>query len=87
MVEIQNGQVTVNGILVDEPYIQAPPTYSSSWVVPADEYFVLGDNRNNSSDSHAWGFLPEDHILGKAMVVYWPPSEWMRVPHHLFPAG
>jgi signal peptidase I len=87
MVEIQNGQVTVNGILVDEPYIQAPPTYNSSWVVPSDEYFVLGDNRNNSSDSHAWGFLPEDHILGKAMVVYWPPSEWSRVPHHLFPAG
>lgn len=86
-VEIREGQVWVNGILTDEPYIQAPPTYSSSWVVPEGEFFVLGDNRNNSSDSHAWGFLPNDHILGKAMVVYWPPSEWEKIPHHQFPAG
>jgi signal peptidase I len=86
-IDIQNGQVSVNGVAVDEPYIQAPPTYNSSWVVPADEYFVLGDNRNNSSDSHAWGFLPNDHILGKAMLVYWPPSEWSKVPHHAFPTS
>ena len=81
-VAIQNGIVSVNGVVIDEPYIQAAPTYSSSWVVPDGQYFVLGDNRNNSSDSHAWGFLPIDHILGKALVVYWPPSDWSRVPHH-----
>ena len=86
-VEIQNGVVSVNGVVVDEPYIQAAPTYSSSWVVPEGQYFVLGDNRNNSSDSHAWGFLPTDHILGKALVVYWPPSDWSRVPHYDFPSS
>jgi signal peptidase I len=86
-IEVQDGTVRVNGVPLDEPYIQAPPTYSSSWVVPEGQYFVLGDNRNNSSDSHAWGFLPEDHILGKALLVYWPPSDWSKVPHHAFPLG
>lgn len=81
-VEIQNGLVSVNGVALDEPYIAAPPTYSSSWVVPEGQYFVLGDNRNNSSDSHAWGFLPIDNILGKAEYVYWPPQDWEKVPHH-----
>jgi signal peptidase I len=81
-IEVQGGVVMVNGTPLDEPYIQAPPTYSSSWVVPEGQFFVLGDNRNNSSDSHAWGFLPEENILGKALLVYWPPSEWTKVPHH-----
>jgi signal peptidase I len=86
---IENGVVSVNGTVLDEPYIQAPPTYNSSWVVPEGQYFVLGDNRNNSSDSHAWGFLPADHILGKAEFVYWPPRDWAKVPHfdHESPAG
>src|SRR5690606_18760557 len=66
-IEVQNGRVIVNGTPIDEPYIQAPPTYSSSWVVPDGQFFVLGDNRNNSSDSHAWRSLPDDHILGKAL--------------------
>lgn len=55
--------------------------------VEPGEVWVLGDNRNNSSDSHAWGFLPTDHILGKALVVYWPPSDWSRVPHYDFPSS
>ena len=86
-IEVENGVVRVNGTQLNEPYIQAPPTYSSSWVVPEGQYFVLGDNRNNSSDSHAWGFLPEDNILGKALLVYWPPSEWTKIDHHDFPSG
>jgi signal peptidase I len=86
-IEIVNGTVRVNGVDLQEPYIQASPTYSSSWVVPEGQYFVLGDNRNNSSDSHAWGFLPEDNILGKALLVYWPPSEWTKVEHHDYPSG
>jgi signal peptidase I len=86
-IEVQNGVVRVNGATLDEPYIQAPPTYNSSWVVPDGQFFVLGDNRNNSSDSHAWGFLPEDNILGKALLVYWPPSDWTKVPHHDFSSG
>lgn len=86
-IEVQNGEVRVNGQLISEPYIQASPTYNSSWVVPEGQFFVLGDNRNNSSDSHAWGYLPEDHILGKALLVYWPPSKWTKVPHFAFPSS
>lgn len=84
-VEIGNRQVFVNGILLDEPYIQAEPTYSGDWTVPEGEYYVLGDNRNNSSDSHQWEYLPEENILGKALVVYWPPSDWTAIPHQAFP--
>lgn len=80
-VEIRNQEVWVNGVLLDEPYIMAPPTYSGTWDVGEGEYFVLGDNRNNSSDSHSWNGLPEENILGKAMIVYWPPQDWSAVPH------
>lgn len=82
MVEIGDGRVRVNGVVLDEPYIQASPNYENSWVVPEEQYFVLGDNRNHSSDSSAWGFLPKDLILGKALYVYWPPDRWGRVPHY-----
>jgi signal peptidase I len=78
---IQNRQVTVNGVLLAEPYISADPTYTGDWIVPEDEFFVLGDNRNSSSDSHSWGFLPRENIIGKAIVVYWPVSDWEKVPH------
>jgi signal peptidase I len=81
-VEIEDGMVTVNGVALDEPYIREAPRYEYNGVVPEDEYFVLGDNRNNSSDSHSWSFLPEDNIVGKAMLIYWPPSDWELVPHY-----
>ena len=74
-VRINGGTVTVNEQPLYEPYIADPPNYSGEWVVPEGEYFVLGDNRNNSSDSHLWGFVPHDDIVGKALLIYWPPSE------------
>lgn len=80
-IEIRDQRVFVNDVPLDEPYIEAPPSYSGSWDVPKEEFFVLGDNRNNSSDSHSWSFLPVENILGKAEVVYWPPSDWQLVPH------
>lgn len=80
-VEVSAGQVRVNGQVLDEPYIAAPPVYQSSWTVPQDSLFVLGDNRNNSSDSHNWGPVPYDNIVGKALFVYWPPPEFGLVPH------
>lgn len=81
-VEIENGRVIVNGVTLNEPYIADSPDYTGRWVVPEDNYFVLGDNRNNSSDSHSWAYLPRSDIVGKAWLVYWPYDEWQLVPHH-----
>jgi len=68
-----------------EPYIQEtwslPP---GTWTLGPNEYFVMGDNRRNSSDSHNWGPLNGDAIIGKAWVSYWPPSNWGTVPHYTF---
>ncbi len=85
VVEVRDQRVWVNGIALNEPYINASPNYTGNWVVEEDMYFVLGDNRNNSSDSHAWGLLPRDHILGKAIFCYWPPERWGVMPHYDFP--
>ncbi len=79
-VRIENGTVYINNVALMEPYISAPPDYSNEWTVPEGQLFVLGDNRNNSADSHAWGFLPEDNVLGKALVVYWPFADFMIIP-------
>jgi signal peptidase I len=75
-VRIDNGTVYINDVPLKEPYIAAPPDYSNEWTVPVGQLFVLGDNRNNSADSHAWGFLPEENVLGKAIVVYWPFTDF-----------
>jgi signal peptidase I len=74
-VEVTGGQVFVNGQLLDEPYISAAPEYEGVWDVPPDELFVLGDNRNPSADSHVWGFVPEENLIGKAFLVYWPVNK------------
>lgn len=75
VVEINSGEVRVNDSLLDEPYISAAPQYSGSWEVPDGSLFVLGDNRNQSSDSHRWGFIDDESVVGEAMVVYWPLDE------------
>jgi len=73
-VEIHNGTVFVINVQLIEPYLAEPPLYNGSWTVPDDAIFVLGDNRNQSSDSHSWGFVPLEDVVGKALVVYWPPQ-------------
>jgi signal peptidase I len=75
-VEIVDGGVRVNGRPLDEPYIAAAPNYAGQWQVPEGSLFVLGDNRNNSEDSHKWGLLPMENVIGKAVLIYWPPPHW-----------
>ena len=75
-VMITDGQVYVNDQPIEEPYISMPPAYQSDWTVPENQLFVLGDNRNNSSDSHTWGPVPMENVIGKAFFVYWPPERW-----------
>ena len=80
-ISIHAGQVVINGQTLSEPYINAIPDYNGDWQVPDGYLFVLGDNRNDSSDSHLWGFLPEENVIGKALVIYWPPPEWAMINH------
>ena len=75
-VEVRGGAVFVNGAQLDEPYSEREGGRDfQPDVVPARSYFVLGDNRRSSSDSRDWGFVPEENIVGQAMLSYWPLSE------------
>lgn len=75
VIEVKNGQLYVNDEPQAEPYIAAKPDYQYGPVtVPDDAYLVLGDNRNKSFDSHYWGFLPADHLIGRAVFRFWPPD-------------
>jgi signal peptidase I len=80
-ITVQGAKVTVNGIILREPYLAEPVTYEGTWTVPPDSLFVLGDNRNQSSDSHEWGFIPYESVVGKALVIYWPFTEFKILSH------
>ncbi len=82
-IEVRDEKVYVNGVALTEDYVLATPNYTyGPKVVPDAMYFVLGDNRRNSFDSHAWGsscnpqqqcdFVPEENIIGQAWITYWP---------------
>jgi signal peptidase I len=72
-IQVKGGQVYVNGCPLEEKYIAAKPDYHFGPVtVPPDSYLVFGDNRNNSYDSHYWGFVPRHDIIGRAIVRFWP---------------
>ena len=62
---------------IAETYIAEPPSYTwGPFVVPPGAVAVMGDNRNNSNDSHVWGFLPTDRIIGRACFRFWPLDRW-----------
>ncbi len=83
-VAVYGGAVQVNGITLDEPYL-FEPAYDENYaerIVPEGTVFVMGDNRNASSDSRRWGFLSIDDIIGKAVFRYWPFDTLGFVAHH-----
>jgi signal peptidase I len=80
-IQISQGEVSINGGRLEELYVAAAPDYSGTWTVPAGSLFVLGDNRNNSSDSHQWGMLPTENVIGRALLIYWPPPMWAVIQH------
>lgn len=81
-VEIKEGKILINGSVVDEPRIRNRYYYNGGpygekgekVVVPKGFYFALGDNSNSSHDSRYWGFIPEDHVIGRAEMIFWPLS-------------
>jgi signal peptidase I len=84
-VELRNKKVYINGQPLDEPYVHflEPASHSQEITsfdvrerygpvrVPEGQYFVMGDNRDNSQDSRYWGFLPRSYIKGRALMIYW----------------
>jgi len=82
-IEVNNGAVYLNGSRLDEPYIKEPPAYNfQQKKIPENEYFVLGDNRNNASDSHNGWTVPRQNIIGKAWLSIWPLGEWGLVQNY-----
>ena len=73
---VEDGKVYINGVRISEPYLKMQTQQGGEWTVPQDELFMMGDNRNNSSDSRAWGMVPLENVIGKAFMVYWPPEKW-----------
>ena len=86
-VEIKQGKVYIykngNVIELNEPNYIDPPRYTYDRnAVPENEYFVLGDNRNDSNDSHYGWTVPRQNIIGKAWLSIWPPGEWGLAPNY-----
>lgn len=76
-VEIRDGTVYINGAGLSEEYIKEKPVHSfQPLTVGEDEYFVMGDNRNHSSDSRVWGTVRRELMEGRALFVFWPPQHW-----------
>lgn len=83
VVTVKDGKLYINGELINEPWVHEPIGYSGEWEVPENQYFVLGDNRNHSSDSHSWGFVPRENLIGNAFFCYWPLNHIRVINSHV----
>jgi signal peptidase I len=97
-IELRNKKVHINGQPLDEKYVHYifPPAEGGepkAWdlretygpvSVPADHFFMMGDNRDNSQDSRYWGFLPRSYVKGRALVIYWSFDEAAGAPASMF---
>ena len=82
-IEIKAGRVYVNGVILNEPYVTDLPRYNfPKETLAPNSYFVLGDNRNNSNDSHNGWTVPRESIVGKAWLSIWPPGAWGLAPNY-----
>jgi len=83
VVQVKNGELFVNGTSRGKELKLEPMQYAyGPFTVPEKNLFVMGDNRNNSFDSHVWGPLPIDRVIGRATVKYWPPSKIGGLPSY-----
>ena len=86
--EIHTGQVFINGVALNEPYLAQPIVGGfPAHTIDPGHYFVMGDNRNNSEDSRIFGAVPGSDIIGRAWLIYWPPPNWQIVPHYTYAAA
>jgi signal peptidase I len=79
VVTIANGQVSINGTPLNEPYISTPAPYAGEWKIAEGQYFVLGDNRPDSRDSHQLGTISRESILAKVVWIYWPFANFGKI--------
>ncbi len=77
IISVTGTGVIVDGRTLQEPYISDPYNFESdTWKLGPNQFFVMGDNRPDSLDSRTWGPLDRSYIIGKAVVVYWPVTDW-----------